>query len=184
MSKFFSTSYNSFQKQKQLSDSKNTLDIEEREVLKILERKYQISIPLVKTLYFKVGFTIKKGKVNGLSLFRVPIYKEPEFLTNLSSLEKLNFAHTKLEKVGKSICSLSSLKILNLRGNQINHISKDIANLQNLRDLNLSYNQLAELPFTIGSLYRLRFLNLIHNDIQQLSHIFQFLKRNGLKVLI
>ncbi|MGV9200180.1 MAG: leucine-rich repeat domain-containing protein [Promethearchaeia archaeon] len=175
--------YDSIQEQKTLSDSKRILKIEEREALRLIERRLGMSIPLVKTLDFQVGFTIDEGRLSGLSLFRTQISEIPDLLNKLSSLKKLNLAFNDLTKLKKSICALSNLRILNLSGNKIRTISKEIANLQHLRELDLSYNNLTELPFTIGALYRLRRLNLIQNEITELPHSFQFLKRNGLKIL-
>ncbi|MFO8017872.1 MAG: leucine-rich repeat domain-containing protein [Promethearchaeia archaeon] len=175
--------YDSIQEQKNLSAPKHALDIEEREALKIIERRYKVFIPLVKSLDFQVGFIMDEGKVSGLSLFRCHISEIPNILPKFSSLKKLNLAWNDLTKLDKSICSLYNLRILNVSGNKIKEISKDIANLQHLREFNLSYNNLTALPFTIGALYRLRHLNLIQNEISETPHILQFLRRIGLKIL-
>lgn len=177
--------YETLNERNRLEHLQNKLDLKEREILKILEKRYKIKLPLVLEIkYNTIGFIEKDGTIIGLGLFRGGLQEVPEELTELTNLEVLNLAWNRIELIPDSISSLLNLKELDLIGNKISHISKNIGKLPSLIELDLSFNCLETIPETIGDLSSLKVLKLIRNNITRLPESLKLLETKGVQILL
>lgn len=175
--------YDDLIQNEKLNSLRNSLNDEELDILRIIEKRCKIEIPIVSQInYDTVGVFIYNGKINGLSLFKCLKFF-PEEITMLQSLEKLNLAWNYLESLPESIYNLTYLKELDLIGNKLTYIHENINQMSMLTELDLSFNNLKTIPKTIESLTSLKILNLIHNPIRLLPESLKMLEEKGLKIL-
>ena len=176
--------YDNLMKKIKLEDLRLGLNERDRDILRILELKLSIKIPIVSELrYNTIGVIIKNGNIVGLSLFKC-LSKFPEEITMLGALEKLNLCWNSFEFISESISSLTSLKFLDLIGNNLGIISNILGDLTSLLELDLSFNKLRIIPKSLGNLTSLEYLNLIHNDIIEIPESLIILEERGLKILL
>ena len=175
--------YDGFIQNEKLNSLRNSLNDEQLDILRIIERRCKIEIPIVSQInYDTVGVIIQNGKIKGLSLFKCLKFF-PEEITMIRSLEKLNLAWNYLEFLPETIYNLTSLKELDLIGNRLSYIHKNVGQMSILTGLDLSFNNFKTIPKTIGSLTSLKILNLIHNPIIFLPESLKMLEEKGLKIL-
>jgi Leucine-rich repeat (LRR) protein len=142
------------------------------------------------------GYTVKKGRINGLNLIPhdrdretsksidpgVPLINLPESIGNLGNLTHIFLMNNQLSELPDSILKLKSLEYLNGCYNKLTHLPKTFGGLKNLKELILNDNQLTSLPDSFGNLENLEILNLDHNMIREIPESFGNLR--NLKELI
>jgi Leucine-rich repeat (LRR) protein len=176
--------YDKMMEKGKLDEIRLSLNEKERDILKILELKLNIDIPIVpKMIHSSASVSLKNGKIVGLSLFKC-LREFPEEITKLSSLEELNLSWNNIEILPESIVSLTSLKFVDLIGNNLSKIPNIIGDLTSLVELDLSFNKLKVIPTQLGNLASLKKLNLIHNNILNLPEAVINLEKKGLKILL
>ncbi len=159
----------------------------EADILLVLEQQLGKALQhVVQVVWDSLGFTVARGHVQQLGLYkqglttlpskisglpylqvlsiednRITTY--PNVLEKLPALEKLSLASNPLISIPDSIGKLQNLRILNLGWNKLTYLSKNIP--KTLEILDLRYNQLSTLPDTIGNLTNLRELALDYNQL-------------------
>lgn len=100
----------------------------------------------------------------------------PEQLGDLSSLEYLGLAGSKITSFPTSINGCKNLMKLVANSSQLMTIPKEIGDCTWLLDVNLGYNKIEIIPKEIGNLSRLTRLDLSGNKIENLPEEFSKLK--------
>ena len=166
---------------------------ETAQAIEELEIEIENSIPLVDKIDVKTfGVVIEGDQITQLGLCRHMLEKFPEpiskmksiryisigignrlkelpqWINNLSSLEKLELLENDIKRLPEEFGNLTSLRKLDLSVNQIEILPESIGNLESLEELNLWSNNLKTLPESFGNLKKLRILNLGRNSIESL----------------
>lgn len=127
---------------------------------------------------FLIQNSNKMKQIQELDLWGFPSNKIEDFLSNISSLEKLENTQGKYP-FPKSILLNKNLKALSLSLTPIKTIPKKIKELKKLEILNFSQTDIKELPEEIGELIHLKELNVynkltkIHNSILKNINLFK-----------
>ena len=100
--------------------------------------------------------------------FELRVEEVPEWIGELTALERLDLSHNGLKSLPTQIGNLKALKSLDLRRNELESLPESIVELTVLERLDLSYNQLKSLPTQIGNLTALKSLNLSGNNLKSL----------------
>jgi Leucine-rich repeat (LRR) protein len=175
--------YDEFIEKKKLKSLKESLNEKEKDILKILELRFSIKIPILsKVEYNSIGATIENGSITGISLIKC-LNNFPQEIIELTSLRYLNLSWNSLKSIPPSVSKITLLKELVLIGNELTSLPNEITLLTSLTELDLSFNNISRLPEMIGSLSSLRILNLIHNNLTNLPTSFEKLERKELKIL-
>lgn len=152
----------------QLTTLPDTLkNLKRLEVLKLHQNQLEIipkcikKLKTLKELYFGCYDTVSPG--NKLTIV-------PDWIGNLTALEKLDFYKNELTKLPNTIEKLTKLKALILDGNKLTELPLTIGNLKNLESLLLGRNQLTFLPNCIGSLTALLGLHISQNELTELPY--------------
>ena len=103
------------------------------------------------------------GLITDLDLSHNELTSLPEWIHQLSNLERLHLNHNQLTSLPRSIGQLSKLKKLNLDHNQLTSLPESIGQLSHLKFLTLRHNGLTSLPESVGQLSSLVGLYLNHN---------------------
>ncbi len=100
----------------------------------------------------------------------------PNFIFEISSLQKLVLQNLKLPYLPKSIGNLKNLVWLDVSDNCLTSLPDSIGRLTLLQMLILGNNQLISLPESIGNLNNLKFLSLKNNRLTSLPSSLQNMK--------
>ncbi|MCB1149154.1 MAG: leucine-rich repeat domain-containing protein [Chlamydiia bacterium] len=100
----------------------------------------------------------------------------PDSFWNLTTLQVLKIAHSRLNTLSPEIARLQNLRILNLSMNRIEELPDSLGSLQKLNALILDYNLITALPETLGFLPRLRYLSVLGNQIRSYPDSFVHLR--------
>jgi Leucine-rich repeat (LRR) protein len=164
---------------------KKKLDNKSISILKILEKRHKLIIPLLEEIkYNSLGFTANKNKITGISLFRSGISAFPKELLHLSNLKILNLAWNRIESLPNSIYKLKYLKKIDLIGNRIKKIPKNLHLLPNLEECDLSFNHIESIPKNLEKSISLKLLKLIRNPIEKNIDKIDYLNHFGIKILL
>ena len=177
--------YDDYEKEVHIDQQIKDLEPDQLEVIKIVERKYGLDIPLVSKIeYNRTGFTIKENNISGLNIFRSEIDKIPGILSKLSNLEVLGFPWNNIQKIPYFIKGLKSLRELDLSGNDIKFIPAHFHFMCSLEELDLSFNDIQNIPEVFKTLPHLKSLNLIHNKIIESPLFIHQLEEKGIQILL
>ena len=103
--------------------------------------------------------------------------KLPDSIGNLKNLKFLSIKANNLTKLPDSIGNLKRLMILDLSSNDISSLPSSIGDLKNLEELHLKQNRLFGVPLRIGDLKRLMVLDLSENNLRYLPDSLSKLSR-------
>lgn len=176
--------YDYINREKEAERLREQLDKKQQDILKILEIRIGIELPLLpKIAYNSVGFSINQKNITGLSLFKMDLETFPKEIIQINNLQYLNLAWNFLETIPNSISSLTFLREKDLIGNHLTIIPDSIIDMKNLEVIDLSFNNLRIIPECISQMDSLRLLKLIRNDIEHIPFKIQQSEKKGLKIL-
>jgi Leucine-rich repeat (LRR) protein len=177
--------YDTYKKRRKIEKIKRNLDRNDTEVIKALEKRLKINIPLIGCIHYNsVGYTISENRITGIGLFKVGLKVFPEEICYLDNLGVLYLPWNYLETVPDSLHRLTKLERLDLIGNNLLSIPKSIGSLESLREIDFSFNDLKELPKSMSSLKNLKVLKIIRNNIVAIPPKLKKRQEMGLKILI
>jgi len=107
-----------------------------------------------------------RSDIKVLRLYHNKIDSIPDWIMELSSLEKLYLSRNDISYISPEIRQLKNLKILYLAYNELDSLPEEIGDLSNLEQLYLNNNHLVYLPDAISRLESLKSLNLSYNQLR------------------
>ncbi len=172
-------------------DEEVPIDPTEAEIVKQLETKLRITLPILqrRNLGFS-GIGVKDTHVTKLriqekvveelpeDILQLPHLKKlvvsechlkvvPDWIGSLTNLTELILDTNEIEKLPESILKLTELELLWVDANNLHHLPEDIGNLSKLRKIAIRFNPIEKIPPSITKLTNLRQL-LILNDQKDL----------------
>ncbi|MBN1802422.1 MAG: hypothetical protein JW891_13005 [Candidatus Lokiarchaeota archaeon] len=164
---------------------KNEINGGDAEVMKFLESKLNLELPIVRKINFNtVGVVIEKKRITGLGLYKIGLNEIPEYLSELDHLAVLNLAWNNISEIPEYFGSLKMLRSIDLIGNKIEQLPLSIVNLIALEDIDLSFNLLGEIPPFVCKIPSLKLLKLFKNKISFIPSSIINKESKGLKILL
>ncbi|KAM9763034.1 volume-regulated anion channel subunit LRRC8C isoform 2-T2 [Menidia menidia] len=114
-------------------------------------------------------------KLTCLKLWYNSIMYIPEHIKKLSSLERLNFSHNKIEILPSHLFLCNKLRYLDLSNNDIRFIPPEIGVLQSLQYFSVTCNKIENLPDELFFCKKLKTLKLGKNSLSILSPKISYL---------
>jgi hypothetical protein len=118
--------------------------------------------------------TVRDGRIVGVSLRGIKIYKLSQEIQSLTELTDLDLGLTGIRDVLPSIGKLTKLSALRLDSNNINYLPLDIVNLNSLKYLNLAANKLSSFPMYMNKLTPTGLLDLSGNKLCSIDPVSAF----------
>lgn len=114
-------------------------------------------------------------KLTCLKLWYNSIMYIPEHIKKLSSLERLNFSHNKIEILPSHLFLCNKLRYLDLSNNDIRFIPPEVGVLQSLQYFSVTCNKIENIPDELFFCKKLKTLKLGKNSLSILSPKISYL---------
>ncbi len=124
----------------------------------LMEKNNLTSLPNMKYMNELTFVSMKSNKFTSI----------PSTITNLVSLERLNFARNYIEEIPAAIANLTNLTHLNLNQNKIDEIPIALYNMSGMKILELGNNDIDSISSNISGMNNLEFLAIYENNLESL----------------
>lgn len=177
--------YETYIKKLRIQKLEKSLERNDKEVLKAIERRLGKKIPLIGCIrYNSFGYTISNKRITGIGMFKLGLRDFPEEICFLDALKRLNLPWNYFETIPNSISQLKRLEYLDLIGNNIVHIPEAFRSLKRIREIDLSFNELETVPSSLSELEHLEVLKLIRNKLKEIPSALKKREERGVKILL
>jgi len=106
----------------------------------------------------------------------------PDWLGELTEVERLDFQSNKLNRIPDSITNLTKLRTLDVRYNEIISLPEDLGNCSELWWLDVGFNALTELRSSLSKLEKLYTFKISNNKFASTPELVKVLQNKGVKV--
>lgn len=119
-----------------------------------------------------------------LNLDRNKLNSLPDWIGELTGLEKVYLEYNKLTSLPYSLCELHNIAILKVRHNELQSLPSCLGKLPELWLLDVGFNKLTTLPESLQHLPKLQYLKVNNNNYDRIPAFLEELRNRNISIEI